>query len=184
MNNSKSDNDYIEENNIYAKKIDIILLLLNNNNIENIVKKRSQTENNILKAETIKDIIHKTLHDLYSEAISVCKNEYLIKYILNFSMNADIEELKHLIENTNSTTTNSTNSTNIFNLDIIKDINELRDIDLNSINNSDNNKFTDTDAIIIILSKKEKIYYIKKTKTKNKITKKNKKTQIKTKNNK
>lgn len=166
---SKSDNDCV-----YAKKIDIILILLDNNSIENIVKKRSHTENNMLRAETIKDKIHETLRESEQAQTQTCKNEYLVKYILNFSMNADIEELKYLIENNNSS--NSSNNNNIFNLDTLKDMSEIRDIDVSSIDNL-NNKFTDTDAIIIVLSKKEKIYYVKKkrAKAKNRMTKKNKK---------
>ena len=74
-----------------------------------------------------------------------CKNEYKIKYLLNFEINKDIYELY------NTDLQNSYN--NNCELTIL---NNLKTITYN------NSNFNNINSLIVIIDKMEKLYYIKK----------------------
>ena len=69
-------------------KINIIIIKINNNEIENIIKKK-QTKKPEISIELINEILNK-IKDKY------CKNEYAIKYLLNFEINKNIYEVNNL----------------------------------------------------------------------------------------
>ena len=126
--------------------INIIYILVDNNSIETVIKKKMEIEGNILKKSDIKYILDKT------KEIDI-DNEYKIKYLLKFLLNEDIDSLNTISSKNNH---------------ILESIKSIDNIDFN-----DKNNFKDTNSLIIILDKKEKVYYIKKKiKNKNNITKK------------
>ena len=78
----------------------------------------------------------------------------IIKYLLNFNLNLS---LTHLEEIYNNNITIFNNDYNSYDLNIIKN---LKNISNNSKNN-ENPYFNETNSLIFILEKKEKIYYMK-----------------------
>jgi len=142
-----NDIEYNVKNNI--SKINIIIIKINNNEIENIIKKNQRINNNIINKELINKIIKKVEY-LY------CENEYKIKYLLNFEINKNIHEL----ENIKNIKINEN-----YKLNILKQIENIK---------YDNSTFTNTNSLIIILNKLEKVHYIKRKEKKHNSTKKNK----------
>jgi hypothetical protein len=151
-------------------KINIIIILTdNNNNIENIIRKKQEIKENILKLEIVKEIINKVKE-------KYCKENYKINYLLNFSINTNVDTLDYLNENSKDKILSSEDSKvineDIFKLDIL---NKLNDYEINEINEKDNiSNFEDVNSLILILNKIEKKYYIKR-----KIIKKNTTRRIK-----
>ena len=148
-------------------KINIIIILTdNNNNIENIIRKKQEIKENILKLEIVKEIINKVKE-------KYCKENYKINYLLNFSINTNVDTLDYLNENSKDKILSSEDSKvineDIFKLDIL---NKLNDYEINEKDNISN--FEDVNSLILILNKIEKKYYIKR-----KIIKKNTTRRIK-----
>lgn len=136
------------ENNIInnRKKINILIIKINENKIEKIIKKK-QTITNEINIELINNILKKIKED-------ICKEEYKIKYLLNFEINKNIYELEFIED---------LNNINNYKLDILNKIKKI---------NYKNNCFNNTNSLIIILNKLEKIHYIKKKQKKHNATKK------------
>ena len=147
-------------------KLNIIIILTdNNNNIENIIRKKQELKENILKLEIVKEIINKVKE-------KYCKENYKINYLLNFSINTNVDTLDYLNENSKDKILSSEDSKvineDIFKLDIL---NKLNDYEINEINEKDNiSNFEDVNSLILILNKIEKKYYIKRKIQKNNIT--------------
>lgn len=136
------------ENNIKNNidKINIIIIKINKNETEDIIKKK-QTKNKEISIEFINSILKRIKEEF-------CKEEYNIKYLLNFEINKNIYELEHM---------NDLNNINNYKLDIL---NKIKKIDYQ------NNCFNNINSLIIILNKKDKIHYIKKKQKKHNSTKK------------
>jgi hypothetical protein len=136
------------ENNIKNNidKINIIIIKINKNETEDIIKKK-QTKNKEISIEFINSILNRIKEEF-------CKEEYNIKYLLNFEINKNIYELEHM---------NDLNNINNYKLDIL---NKIKKIDYQ------NNYFNNINSLIIILNKKDKIHYIKKKQKKQNSTKK------------
>tara|TARA_B100001175_G_scaffold137153_2_gene116593 strand:+ start:4484 stop:4954 length:471 start_codon:yes stop_codon:yes gene_type:complete len=130
-------------------KINIIIIKVNKNEIEDIMKKKQNIKNNNISNILLNEIVDKIKNNY-------CNNEYEIKYLLNFSIKKDMNELENL---NNETIKDKKN----YELNILKK--------LENINNNDI-FFTKVNSLIFILNKSEKIYYIKRKKQKNNITKK------------
>ena len=128
------------------EKIKIIIIKINKNEIEKIIKKKQTTRNNINK-ELINNILEKIKNNY-------CKEEYTIKYLLNFEINKNINEIEKIYNLKNI---------NNYKLDIL---NKIKNI------NYENNYFNKVNSLIIILNKLDKIHYIKKKQKKNNATKK------------
>tara|TARA_B110000008_G_C16965034_1_gene561619 strand:+ start:2024 stop:2494 length:471 start_codon:yes stop_codon:yes gene_type:complete len=137
----------IVTNNI--NKINIIIIKVNKNETEDIIKKKQNIKNNKITNILLNEIVDK-VKNYY------CNNEYEIKYLLNFSINKNMNELENL---NNETIKDKKN----YELNILK---KLENINNNGI------FFTKANSLIFILNKSEKIYYIKKKKQKNNTTKK------------
>jgi len=142
-------------------KINIIIIKINNNEIENI-KKKKQTKKPEISIELINKILNK-IKDKY------CKNEYTIKYLLNFEINKNIYEVNNL-NNTKNTIVKSHDGlndelpcNNNYKLNIL---NKIQSIKYN------NDNFNNVNSLIFILNKLEKIYYIKRKQKKHNATKK------------
>lgn len=136
------------ENNIKNNidKINIIIIKINKNEIEDIIKKK-QTKNQEISIEFINNILNRIKE-------KICKEEYNIKYLLNFEINKNIYELEN---------ENDLNNINNYKLDIL---NKIKNI------NYKNNCFNKINSLIIILNKLDKIHYIKKKQKKHNATKK------------
>lgn len=80
--------------------------------------------------------------------------DIIIKYLLNFNLNLS---LTHLEEIYNNNITIFNNDYNSYDLNIIKNLKNLKNIS----NNNENPYFNETNSLIFILEKKEKIYYMK-----------------------
>ena len=130
-------------------RINIIIIKVNKNEIENIIKKKQNIKNNKISNILLNEIVDKIKKNY-------CNNEYEIKYLLNFSIKKDMNELENL------------------NNETIKDKKNYELNILNKLENINNNNifFTKVNSLIFILNKSEKIYYIKRRKQKNNITKK------------
>ena len=133
-------------------KINIIIILTDEDGIEKIIKKKQRLEENILKLEVVNEIINKVNSEY-------CKDEYKINYLLNFAINTNTDTLEYLNNSEKKEDIKNITET-IYELDILKN---LKDIKYN-IDNKKNNtiNFIDTNSLIIILKKLEKIHYIKK----------------------
>ena len=118
-------------------KLDIILISVNNYNIEKIDISSISITNNILSKLDFINILKNLANN---------NNNYKLKYILKFLLKLDIEILN------NENITNIINSN--YNLEIIKKIESL---DFN------NSLFNNTNSLILILEKNQKIN-IKKSK--------------------
>ena len=82
-----------------------------------------------------------------------------IKYLLNFNLNLSVKQLEEIYNN-NITIFN--NDYNNYNLNIIKNLNHVsNNISNNISNNNENTYFNETNSLIFILEKKEKINYMK-----------------------
>lgn len=142
-----NDIDNIENNIINNReKINILIIKINGNEIEKIIKKKQTTTNEINK-ELINNILNKIKED-------ICKEEYKVKYLLNFEIIKNIYELEHIEDLKNI---------NNYKLDIL---NKIKNI------NYKNNCFNNINSLIIILNKLDKIHYIKKKQKKHNATKK------------
>ena len=131
-------------------KINIIIIKVNKNEIEDIMKKKQNIKNNKISNILLNEIVDKIKNNY-------CNNEYEIKYLLNFSIKKDMNELENL---NNETIKDKKN----YELNILKK--------LENINNNNDIFFTKVNSLIFILNKSEKIYYIKRKKEKKNITKK------------
>ena len=116
-------------------KINIIIIKVNKNEIEDIMKKKQNIKNNKISNILLNEIVDKIKNDY-------CSNEYEIKYLLNFSIKKDINELENL---NNETIKDKKN----YELNILKKI--------ENINNNKNIFFTKENSLIFILKKSEKI---------------------------
>lgn len=130
-------------------RINIIIIKVNKNEIENIIKKKQNIKNNKISNILLNEIVDKIKKNY-------CNNEYEIKYLLNFSIKKDMNELENL---NNETIKDKKN----YELNILKKLENI---------NNNNIFFTKVNSLIFILNKSEKIYYIKRRKQKNNITKK------------
>tara|TARA_B100000780_G_scaffold140249_1_gene98201 strand:- start:128 stop:637 length:510 start_codon:yes stop_codon:yes gene_type:complete len=141
-------------------KIDIIIIKINNNEIENIIKKK-QTKKPEISIEFINEILNK-IKDKY------CKNEYTIKYLLNFEINKNIYEINNL-KNTKNEMLKSEDKLEVFSSDNNYKLNILNKIQKIKYNNDN---FNNVNSLIFILNKLEKIHYIKRKQKKHNATKK------------
>ena len=150
------------ENKVYNNidKIDIIIIKINNNEIENIIKKK-QTKKPEISIELINEILNK-IKDKY------CKNEYAIKYLLNFEINKNIYEINNL-KNTRNEMLKSEDKLEVFSSDNNYKLNILNKIQKIKYNNDN---FNNVNSLIFILNKLEKIHYIKRKQRKHNATKK------------
>ena len=130
-------------------RINIIIIKVNKNEIENIIKKKQNIKNNKISNILLNEIVDKIKKNY-------CNNEYEIKYLLNFSIKKDMNELENL---NNETIKDKKN----YELNILKKLENIK---------NNNIFFTKVNSLIFILNKSEKIYYIKRRKQKNNITKK------------
>ena len=130
-------------------RINIIIIKVNKNEIENIIKKKQNIKNNKISNNLLNEIVDKIKKNY-------CNNEYEIKYLLNFSIKKDMNELENL---NNEKIKDKKN----YELNILKKLENI---------NNNNIFFTKVNSLIFILNKSEKIYYIKRRKQKNNITKK------------
>ena len=130
--------------------INIIIIKINNNNeIESIIQKKQSK-----KIKISKELIYKILNKIKD---NYCSDEYEIKYLLNFEINKNINELDNIeIESQNI-------NKSAYNLNVL---NKLEDITYN------NKYFNNINSLIFILNKLEKKYYIKRKRKKNNTTKK------------
>tara|TARA_B100000482_G_C12425873_1_gene227008 strand:- start:4 stop:480 length:477 start_codon:yes stop_codon:yes gene_type:complete len=130
--------------------INIIIIKINNNNeIESIIQKKQSK-----KIKISKELIYKILNKIKD---NYCSDEYGIKYLLNFEINKNINELDNIeIESQNI-------NKSAYNLNVL---NKLEDITYN------NKYFNNINSLIFILNKLEKKYYIKRKRKKNNTTKK------------
>lgn len=135
-------------------KINIIIIKINNNEIENIIKKKQNKEGDI-SIELIQNILNK-IKDIY------CKNEYTIKYFLNFEINKNIYEVGRERPQCSKLGINNDSDAD-YKLNIL---NKIQNIKYN------NNNFNNVNSLIIILNKLEKIHYIKRKQKKHNATKK------------
>ena len=151
------------ENNIKNNidKINIIIIKINKNEIEDIIKKK-QTKNQEISIEFINNILNRIKEE-------ICKEEYNIKYLLNFEINKNIYEVNNL-NNTKNTIVKSHDGlndelpcNNNYKLNIL---NKIQSIKYN------NDNFNNVNSLIFILNKLEKIYYIKRKQKKHNATKK------------
>ena len=131
------------------------MLFINNYNIEKYTKEKLKIRNNIIEKDTLKEYINNKLN---SETI---KNKYKLEYLLNFFITQNKEFLASATDS-----------------DLIENNEQLENHQLEILKNLDtidykNSKFNDTDSIIIILNKINKINKTK-TKTKKNTTKKQK----------
>ena len=133
------DTNYLENN-----KIKILCLLPSEDKCK--VKKHNffykKSDNNY-----IKNII-KIINSKYEN------EKCIIKYLLNFNLNLS---LTHLEEIYNNNITIFNNDYNIYDLNIIKNLKNIS----NNNENNENPYFNETNSLIFILEKKEKIYYMK-----------------------
>ena len=131
-------------------KLEIILISVNNYNIEKI---------DIIKKPIKDNILNKTDFIKLLKDITKDNNNYELKYILKFLLNFNIENLNDLDIKSNS----DISKDNIYELSIIKKIEKL---DFN------NSFFNDTNSLILIMDKKQKLNIKKKKKKKNTTKKK------------
>ena len=82
----------------------------------------------------------------------------IIKYLLNFNLNLSAENLEEIYNNNISI---FNNDYNIYDLNIIRNLN-------NNNNNINDEYYNETNSLIFIIEKKEKVYYIKNRKYYNK----------------
>lgn len=140
----------------------VILIFLENENIEKISKKNFFMQNTTNEKNHSKNIL-KFIKESYC-------NDYSILYFLNYNLNLEINVLEEFCLNNNELNVEDfkkiSYNNKIFNLNVIKNLNNMEYINNNNENNNINN-FRNTDTKIIILKKKDKIYYIK-NKNKNK----------------
>lgn len=142
-----NDIDNIENNIINnRKKFNILIIKIKENEIEKIIKKKQTTVNEINK-ELISNILNKIKED-------ICKEEYKVKYLLNFEINKNIYEVENIED---------LNNINNYKLDIL---NKIKNI------NYKDDCFNNINSLIIILNKLDKIHYIKKKQKKHNATKK------------
>ena len=163
INNIKKLDDEINLLESTKNKCKIILILLENENIEKIIKK-----NFFISIKDYKINYSKVILEHVKKSYD---NEYNILYFLDYNLNLELNVLEDCYKNNYSITSNELKNlpynNEIFDLTIIKN--------LNNIKNDNTNNFTNTDSKIIILKKKDKIYYIKNNKEKkNKTIKKRK----------
>jgi len=126
-------------------KISTIIIFIDNENISNIIKKKIILEDE----KTIINFLNKTLNE---------NKDYNIKYFLNYTLKEDMD---YLVNNYLQ---------NDYELDVIKNLKNINE-DIYKFNEK-NDYFKNTNSVIFILYKKEKLYYIKKEKEKNNKTKK------------
>lgn len=138
--------DDIEQNENKIK-LKVIIILLDKNNVDEIIKKKILLDKEkCINLEIINLLLNKFLHHKI--------NDYKIKYLLNYNMNLNIDndELEPTID-----------SINEYNLEILNS---------NILETQQGRHYKNTDSLIIFLSKKAKIYYIKKQKEKQNKTRK------------
>ena len=133
------DINYVENN-----KITILSILPNEDKCK--VKKHiffyKKEDNNY-----IKNII-KIINKKYESKDSI------IKYLLNFNLNLSVTHLEEIYNNNITIFNNDYNS---YDLNIIKNLKNIS----NNNENNENPYFNETNSLIFILEKKEKIYYMK-----------------------
>jgi hypothetical protein len=131
--------NYVENN-----KITILSILPNEDKCK--VKKHiffyKKEDNNY-----IKNII-KIINKKYESKDSI------IKYLLNFNLNLSVTNLEDIYNNNITIFNNDYNS---YDLNIIKNLKNIS----NNNENNENPYFNETNSLIFILEKKEKIYYMK-----------------------
>ena len=135
--------DDIEQNENKIK-LKVIIILLDQNNVKEIIKKKILLDKKkCINLEVINLLLNKFLHHKI--------NDYKIKYLLNYNLNLNIDndELE--------------DSINEYNLEILNP---------NILETQQDRHYKNTDSLIIFLSKKAKIYYIKKQKEKHNKTRK------------
>ena len=141
------------ENNI--RQTNLIIIQVDDDKIENIIKKKQTFKDDIVRSKLLNDILNR-INEKY------CKDLYEIRYLLNFEVIKNIDELKNLDVKDMISDKN-------YKLNIINNINNINNI--NIINNKDK-FFTNENALIFILYKLEKKYYIKIRERKHNSTKK------------
>ena len=153
LSNMKDD---IEQNENKIK-LKVIIILLDQNNVDEIIKKKILLDKEkCINLEVINLLLNKFLHHKI--------NDYKIKYLLNYNLNLNIDDDE--LESTNDeleSTNDELESTNEYNLEILN---------ANILETQLGTRYKNTDSLIIFLSKKAKIYYIKKQKEKHNKTRK------------
>ena len=133
-------------------KTNLIIIRVDDDKIENITKKKQHFNDNIITRKLLNGILNK-IKDEY------CKNEYEIKYLLNFEVIKNIDEIENLdIEDLMSDEN--------YNLNVLKNIQSINST------NSEDVFFTNANALIFILNKLEKKHYVKCKERKHNSTKK------------
>jgi|TARA_B110000261_G_scaffold138074_1_gene156779 hypothetical protein len=134
--------DDIEQNENKIK-LKVIIILLDQNNIDEIIKKKILLDKEkCINLEIINLLLNKFLHHKI--------NDYKIKYLLNYKLNLNIDN-------------DELDSINEYNLEILN---------ANILETQLGTCHKNTDSLIIFLSKKDKIYYVKKQKEKHNKTRK------------
>jgi hypothetical protein len=130
-------------------KTNLIIIKVDDDKIENIIKKKQNFKDNIITRKLLNGILNKINEDY-------CKNEYEIKYLLNFEVIKNIDEIENLaIEDLMSDKN--------YNLNILKNIQSI---------NIDEVFFTNANSLIFILNKLEPTIFIKRKGRKQNATKK------------
>ena len=115
-------------------KLKVLILFVENNNLSNIIKKKINVKNNFLSNKELVQFI---------QTIKELKN-YKIQYLLNFTIEKNIDELEQLFNNKNLLF-----KSNNYQLKPITNINSL-----NITLNQENQMFTNINTLIIIAKKK------------------------------
>ena len=133
-------------------KTNLIIIRVDDDKIENIKKKKQHFKDNIITRKLLNNILNKIKEEY-------CKNEYEIKYLLNFEVIKNIDELENLDIQDMTSDKN-------YNLNILKKIQSINS------RNSEDVFFTNANALIFILNKLEKKHYVKCKERKHNSTKK------------
>jgi hypothetical protein len=124
-------------------KLKVIIILLEQNNVDEIIKKKILLDKDkCINLEVINLLLNKFLDHKI--------NDYKITYLLNYNLNLNIDN-------------DELEPTNEYNLEILN---------ANILETQIGRRYKNTDSLIIFLSKKAKIYYIKKEKEKHNKTRK------------
>ena len=124
-------------------KLKVIIILLDQNNVDEIIKKKILLDKDkCINLEVINLLLNKFLDHKI--------NDYKITYLLNYNLNLNIDN-------------DELEPTNEYNLEILN---------ANILETQIGRRYKNTDSLIIFLSKKAKIYYIKKEKEKHNKTRK------------
>jgi hypothetical protein len=122
-------------------KTNLIIIKVDDDKIENIIKKKQNFKDNIITRKLLNGILNK-INEEY------CKNEYEIKYLLNFEVIKNIDEIENLdIEDLMSDKN--------YNLNILKNIQSINNINIDEV------FFRNANSLIFILNKLEPTIFIK-----------------------